>query len=119
MYENGNFNDVNVLIGYNSDEGASFGSSNVPEEHVAAVEERYGPYAEKLLAAYPLDGSSVVPKSARDLGRDASFGWHTWSWARLQSEKGKANVYMYYFDQHPDYPEDSPSTDTDRLMVKM
>ena len=108
MYENGNFNDVNVLIGYNSDEGASFGSSNVPEEHVAAVEERYGPYAEKLLAAYPLDGSSVVPKSARDLGRDASFGWHTWSWARLQSEKGKANVYMYYFDQHPDYPEDSP-----------
>lgn len=108
MYEAGNFNDVDVLIGYNSDEGASFGATKDPVEHIKATEERYGPYAEDLLEAYPLDGSAVVPKSARDLGRDASFGWHTWSWARLQSEKGKANVYMYYFDQHPDYPEGSP-----------
>lgn len=108
MYESGHFNDVDILVGYNSDEGASFGSSNVPAEHIAAVEERYGPYAQRLLEAYPLDGSNVVPKSARDIGRDASFGWHTWSWARLQSEKGKSNVFMYYFDQHPDYPVGSP-----------
>ena len=108
MYEAGNFNDVDVLIGYNSDEGASFGATKDPVEHVRATEERYGPYAEKLLEAYPLGDSPVVPKSARDLGRDASFGWHTWSWARLQSERSSKNVYMYYFDQHPDYPEGSP-----------
>ena len=40
--------------------------------------------------------------------RDAAFGWHTWSWARLQSETGKSKVYYYYFDQHPDYPKASP-----------
>lgn len=108
MYEAGNFNDVDVLIGYNSDEGASFGATKDPVEHVRATEERYGPYAGKLLEAYPLGDSPVVPKSARDLGRDASFGWHTWSWARLQSERSSKNVYMYYFDQHPDYPEGSP-----------
>ena len=108
MYENGNFNDVDVLIGYNSDEGASFNNGDDPASHIANVEERYGPYAEALLEAYPLGEGPGVPKSARDLGRDASFGWHTWSWARLQSEKGKSNVYMYYFDQHPDYPEGSP-----------
>ena len=108
MYEAGNFNDVDVLIGYNSDEGASFGATKDPVEHVRATKERYGPYAEKLLEAYPLGDSPVVPKSARDLGRDASFGWHTWSWARLQSERSSKNVYMYYFDQHPDYPEGSP-----------
>ena len=50
----------------------------------------------------------MVPKTARDLARDAAFGWHTWSWARLQSKIGKSKAYFYYFDQHPDYPEGSP-----------
>ncbi len=26
----------------------------------------------------------------------------------MQSETGESDVYLYYFDQHPDYPEDSP-----------
>ena len=29
-------------------------------------------------------------------------------WARLQSKTGKSKVFYYYFDQHPDYPADSP-----------
>ena len=109
LYEEGKFNDVDVLIGYNSDEGASFsfGSSNTAEAHKASVEERYGPYAEQLLEAYPVDGP-VVTKTGRDLARDASFGWHTWSWARLQSEKGNSNVYLYYLDQHPETSDGSP-----------
>lgn len=108
MYEAGNFNDVDVLIGYNSDEGASFSfGGNDPVSHRASVEERYGPYAEALLEVYPADGP-VVPKTGRDLARDAAFGWHTWSWARLQSEKGNSKVFLYYFDQHPEYPENSP-----------
>ena len=109
LYEEGKFNDVDVLIGYNSDEGASFsfGSSNTAEAHKASVVERYGPYAEALLEAYPVDGP-VVTKTGRDLARDASFGWHTWSWARLQSEKGNSNVYLYYFDQHPETSDGSP-----------
>ena len=108
LYEAGKFNDVDVLIGYNSDEGASFSfGGNDAAAHRASVEERYGPFAEQLLKAYPVDGP-VVTKTGRDLARDASFGWHTWSWARLQSEKGNSKVYMYYFDQHPEYPEGSP-----------
>lgn len=108
LYEAGKFNDVDVLIGYNSDEGASFSfGSNDAAAHRASVEERYGPFAADLLKAYPVDGP-VVTKTGRDLARDASFGWHTWSWARLQSEKGNSKVYMYYFDQHPEYPEGSP-----------
>ena len=56
------------------------------------------------LEAYPVT-ETTVPKSGRDLMRDAAFGWHTWIWCRLQKEKGKANVYLYYFDQHPEYPD--------------
>lgn len=107
LYEAGRFNDTPILVGYNSDEGASFSSAKTPEEYIAGVRTRYGPYAEDLLKAYPT-GSVTVPKTARDLIRDAAFGWHTWIWARLQSKMGKSKAFYYYFDQHPEYPKDSP-----------
>jgi para-nitrobenzyl esterase len=107
LYEAGNYNDIPVLIGYNSDEGASFSHEKTPEEYIAGVKARYGKFADELINAYPATENSV-PKTARDLMRDAAFGWQTWSWARLQSQTGKSKVFLYYFDQHPDYPKDSP-----------
>lgn len=107
LYEAGKFNDTPILVGYNSDEGMSFGGARDPAGHIASVEERYGPFAERLLEAYPV-GENSVPKTARDLMRDAAFGWQTWSWARLQAEKGESKAYLYYFDQHPEYPAGSP-----------
>jgi para-nitrobenzyl esterase len=107
LYEAKRYNDVPVLIGYNSDEGLSFSPPKTPEDYVANVKSRFGPFADKLIAAYP-PGTGTVAKTARDLMRDAAFGWHTWIWARLQSKTGKSKVFYYYFDQHPDYPADSP-----------
>jgi para-nitrobenzyl esterase len=65
------------------------------------------PFADNLIKAYP-PGEGTVAKTARDLTRDAMFGWHTWIWGRLQSKTGKSKVFYYLFDQHPDYPADSP-----------
>ncbi len=110
LYEAGNYNDVDILVGYNSDEGLSFSREKTPAEFIANVQKRYGPFAENLLKAYPVGGDSV-PKTARDLIRDAAFGWHTWAWARLQSRTGKSRVFYYYFDQHPDRPAGSPEAD--------
>ncbi|MBN1118182.1 MAG: carboxylesterase family protein [Bacteroidales bacterium] len=110
LYETGNYNDVPVLIGYNSDEGLSFSRERNPQEFINGVKQRYGKFSDTLLKAYPV-GENSVPKSARDLARDAAFGWHTWIWAQLQSKTGNSNVYYYYFDQHPNYPEDSPQFD--------
>jgi para-nitrobenzyl esterase len=107
LYEAGKFNDTPILVGYNSDEGQSFSAAKTPEDYIAGVKTRYGKFADELIIAYPA-GSNTVPKTARDLMRDAAFGWQTWSWARLQSKMGKSKAYYYYFDQHPDYPEDSP-----------
>jgi para-nitrobenzyl esterase len=107
LYEAGKYNDTPILVGYNSDEGASFSREKSPEDFIAGVKARYGKFAEDLIKAYP-PGENSVPKTARDLSRDAAFGWHTWIWARLQSKTGKSKVYYYYFDQHPDYPADSP-----------
>lgn len=107
LYEAGKYNDVPVLIGYNSDEGASFSREKTPEEYIAGVKARYGKFADDLIKAYPV-GEKTVPKTARDLARDAAFGWQTWAWANLQAKTGKSKVFYYYFDQHPEYPEDSP-----------
>ncbi len=106
IYDSNRFNDVPVLIGYNSDEGASFSRDRTPRDYMEGVRRRYGPFADSLLKAYPA-GETTVSKTARDLSRDAAFGWHTWTWARLQSNLGKSKVFYYYFDQHPEYPADS------------
>lgn len=107
LYEARKFNDVPVLVGYNSDEGLSFSPPKTPEDYINGVKNRYGKFADELIKAYPV-GTTTVPKTARDLARDAAFGWQTWVWARLHSKMGKTKAYYYYFDQHPDFPADSP-----------
>ena len=107
LYEAGKYNDTPILIGYNSDEGASFSPPRTPADYIKGVKDRYGKFADDLVKAYPA-GETTVPKTARDLARDAAFGWHTWSWADLQTKSSKSKVFFYYFDHHPDYPADSP-----------
>jgi para-nitrobenzyl esterase len=110
LYEAGRFNDTPILVGYNSDEGLSFTRVKKADEYAGGVRERYGPFADRLLAAYPAAGDAVT-KTARDLARDSAFGWHTWSWARLQSSRGKGTAYYYYFDQHPPRAAGTPEAD--------
>ena len=110
LYEAGRYNHVDILVGYNSDEGLSFSREKTPAEYRANTEKRYGPFAEKLLAAYPA-GADSVPKSARDLMRDAAFGWQTWAWANLQARAGGNRIFYYYFDQHREHPAGSPEAD--------
>ena len=107
LYQEGRFNDVPVLIGYNSDEGLFFSQGNTPQEYVDRAKARYGKFADDLIKAYPA-GDGAISRSARNLIRDAAFGWHNWTWAKLQSKTGKSKVYCYFFDQHPNYPEGSP-----------
>ncbi len=107
LYEAGKYNQTPILVGYNSDEGASFSPPKSPDEYIESTKKRYGPFADDLIKAYPV-GSNTVPKTARDLMRDAAFGWQTWSWATLQAKTSKQKVFYYYFDQHPAYPADSP-----------
>jgi para-nitrobenzyl esterase len=107
LYAAGKYNDTPVLIGYNSDEGASFGPPSTVDAYKQSVQRRYGQFANQLLALYPA-GNEGVGKPPRDLSRDTLFGWHTWTWARLQTKTGKSRAYLYYFNQHPDYLADSP-----------
>jgi para-nitrobenzyl esterase len=110
LYDAKRFNDTPILVGYNSDEGLSFSRYGSPQAYIDATGKRYGPFADKLLEAYPA-GAAGHPKPARDLARDAAFGWHTWTWALKQSSLGRHKAFLYYFDRHPDYPASSPDAD--------
>jgi para-nitrobenzyl esterase len=108
LYQAGRYNDVPVIVGYNSDEGATFGTPASHAAYVENVRNRFGTFADKILAVYPGGESTAEKRTARNLMRDSSFGSHSWSWARLQTQTGKSKVFYYFFDVHPDYPADSP-----------
>ena len=99
LYQAGRFNDTPVLIGTNSDEGASFARPGVTKASFEdQVRAGYGKQAAAILAAYPHATDEEAMQSSRDLFRDSAFAWPTWAWASLQSQKGKGKAYVYYFD---------------------
>lgn len=104
LYQSGQYNDVPVLIGYNSDEGATLGNPASQEAYVQSVRKRYEQFADRILALYPGGETPIEKRTARDLMRDSSFGWNTWVWARLQTKTGKSKVFLYYFDEKAEIP---------------
>lgn len=99
LYSEGKYNDVDVLVGTNSNEGAMFIFGTKPDQLKAMLQAQFGPLAEKAMVVYPAENDSVALRSARNIFRDSMFGWPTWTWARLQKQTGKSNVFVYYFDQ--------------------
>jgi para-nitrobenzyl esterase len=108
LYQAGNYNDVPVLIGTNSDEGAAFVQSTTSEAYKAFVKGGFGLFADQILAAYPAGSDEEALRSQRGIWREVAFGWGTWSWARLQSQNAKSKVFVYYFDHRPPYPQIPP-----------
>jgi para-nitrobenzyl esterase len=102
MFAKGQFNDTPILVGFTSDEAGdpppettaesirSIFRSAPCKEHHAAIE-----------AVYPVDTDEAAFGSLRRLQRDWGTGLHAWSWARLQSTKGRNDAYLYFFDVHP------------------
>lgn len=100
QYEEGNYNDVPVIVGYNSDEGSLFMQGGNLAMYNGMVGAQFSEFADKLKAAYPATTDQEANWALQDLMRDTMFGWGTWAWANLQAKTGKNNVYFYYFDQH-------------------
>ena len=98
LYKQGKFNNVPILLGYNSDEGALFESPSITQKELETWAR--ATFASKwfdFYNAYPIYNVSAYYAMC-DASRDTKFGWGTYKWATLQSEKDN-NVYFYYFDQ--------------------
>lgn len=99
LYEAGKYNDVNVIVGSNSDEGSIFSFPMPVEYYQNRIRSIYGDWADRLLSLYPATNPEEVYFAQSDIFRDGSFAWGTYAWANLQSRTGKGKVYVYYFDQ--------------------
>jgi para-nitrobenzyl esterase len=99
LYRAKRFNDTPILIGTNSDEGITFvPGTTQPSAFEEMIRSGYGAKADVILAPNPHSTAAESTQSARNIFRDATFAWHTWAWARLQSQRGTGKAYVYYFD---------------------
>ncbi len=98
LYEEGDYNDVDVLIGYNSDEGSLF-VREMSMEGYLGMTSAFGEATERVREAYPATNDGEALYAIQDIFRDSAFGWGTWAWANLQAKTGKGRVYLYYFAQ--------------------
>ena len=108
QYEAGNYNDVNVLIGTNSDEGSMFSGflgSITEADYQREMTESFEPeWRERFMQMYPGSTPQERFDAHSDIFREAAFAWPTYAWGNIQSKrtkenKGQGKVYMYHFDQ--------------------
>lgn len=99
LYEQGEYSDVNVLLGTTSDEGTMFCQPSSVAAYRAEVQEEFGPWAPRVLAMYPASTEEETFCARSDIFRETAFAWPTFAWATLQQSTGRGRVYMYYFDQ--------------------
>ncbi len=99
LYSQGRYNDVDVMIGTNSNEGSLFVHNVDADKHKASLKKQFGSLVDEALSVYPATNDEVALQSSRNIFRDYIFAWPSWAWARLQKKTGHANVFVYYFDQ--------------------
>lgn len=98
-YLNGDYNDVDLIIGYNSDEGSLFVHGVGMDAYNGMMAMNFKGNEEGFKKAYPASDDKEALQAIRDVFRDVAFGWPSWAWATLQTRTGKRPVYFYYFDQ--------------------
>jgi para-nitrobenzyl esterase len=110
-YDNHKQNDVDLLVGSNHDEGTFFsrpGASVSAEQFSGTAKRRFADQADAYLKLYPASSDTEAGASQLAGFRD-EMGWHMREWAQLQSERGKAKAYLYYFTHVPPTAPGQPS----------
>jgi len=97
-YENGQQNDVPVIVGWNGDEGMMM-QMQAADKFKEQAELRFGDLAEDFLAVYPAGTEEEATRSQVDMSRDETFGIQAYTWAKTQSLRGKSPVYLYNFNR--------------------
>lgn len=95
--QDGNYNSVDLLAGYNTDEGTMFTPEGVSEEdYQKMIRWTFGDQAEEVLTRYPVDDAHSATQRARDVFYYA-MRIGSESFANEMAQQGK-NVYYYNFD---------------------
>ena len=108
IFAAGEQNDVDTIVGFNSDEGtALFAASGgiTIADYREALAGTYGEHADAMLAVYPAEDDDQARVAAYENTADQFFAWQMRTWARLQSHTGEQPIRMYYFSRVPPWDE--------------
>lgn len=96
-FAQGKQNDVDLLTGWNEDDGVIFGKPQTAAEYKAQAEKQYGADAETYLQYYPASTDEEAAASQGKVSRDMIFGVQNYTWANVQANNTKHKVYLYHF----------------------
>ncbi|GAA0880695.1 carboxylesterase family protein [Algoriphagus jejuensis] len=99
-FEEGTFSDVPLLTGWNADDRVSGNLPVTPQEFKANAKKQYGGRAGEYLELFPADSPEILAETQNMMG-GLFFGMQNYTWAKMQSEKGQKDAYMYYFTRIP------------------
>jgi para-nitrobenzyl esterase len=97
LFAAGKQNDVDLLTGWNEDDGVQFGNLKTAEEFKKQVEQQYGNDAGTFLKLYPAATDDEAAAAQAHIARDMTFGIQNYTWANIQAENSKHKVYLYHF----------------------
>jgi para-nitrobenzyl esterase len=89
-------NQVPVLTGWNADD-AFIGRLKNAADYQADAKRKYGTRAVGFLKLYPGSTDAEAERSQINISRDQIFGIQNYTWAKVQSAKNKAKIYVYRF----------------------
>ena len=108
IFAAGEQNDVDTIVGFNSDEGTALfaapGGITVAD-YREALAGTYGEHADAMFAVYPAENDDQARVAAYENTADQFFAWQMRTWARLQSHTGEQPIRMYYFSRVPPWDE--------------
>jgi para-nitrobenzyl esterase len=100
IFKEGKENNVGLLTGWNQDEGFLAGPAKTAADFQQEAKERYGAAAASFLTFYPANNDSEAAVSQLYLSRDMVFGVQNYTWANVESGRGR-KVYVYRFARKP------------------
>jgi para-nitrobenzyl esterase len=106
-YAGGRQNDVPVIVGWNKDDRVIPGAQPA-ERFRERIRSRFGDRAEDFFKAYPCDTEEEARQSQLDMSRDETFAIQMYTWARVQSGKGRSGIWIYNFNR--ELPAHTPET---------
>ena len=99
-YQSGDYDDVNVILGTNSDGGALFARPLSVEDYQILLKDCFSArYGKTLFQLLPARDSLETYLQSRKLESLITFAWPIYTSANLQRKTGNGNMYMYYFDE--------------------
>ena len=108
LYKENKYNDVDILVGVNSNEGGIFFPEPYTREEYLSYIDIFKSMKSDALDVYPANNDNEALESRRAIFQDTVLGWPTYTWAKLQSSTGKSKVFMYYFTQNEPEHEFGP-----------